>query len=226
MQTFTEVWDGAKPDVIPIPGDGSFQGSYGITDVGLDPINPNVVYAAGFDAGLWRRDAGAAATAFNKVVRRAVQPGARHRPADVRHDCEERAHPDVPDRGNSPQRERHDRSLQLLAQRRRRDLLAPRCTAPDPATHAFPATYNGWQCLTSDPTTVLHARQCWYDQNVYTPAGHPDTVYVIGWMSYGEQPCNTNGVGCGNGRSNGRAVIYSNTAGDPTPRATCGRSAT
>ena len=34
-------------------------------------------------------------------------------------------------------------------------------------------------------------------------------------MSYGEQPCNTNGVGCGNGRSNGRAVIYSNTAGDP-----------
>ena len=37
--TFTEVWDGAKPDVIPIPGDGSFQGSFGITDVGLDPLN-------------------------------------------------------------------------------------------------------------------------------------------------------------------------------------------
>ena len=43
----------------------------------------------------------------------------------------------------------------------------------------------------------------------------PDTVYVIGSYNYGELPCNTKGVGCGNGRSNGRAVIYSTTAGDP-----------
>ena len=34
---------------------------------------------------------------------------------------------------------------------------------------------------------------------------------------YGELPCNTKGVGCGNGRSNGRAVLYSTTAGDPEP---------
>ena len=26
------------------------------------------------------------------------------------------------------------------------------CTAPDPATHTFPATYTGWQCLTSQAT--------------------------------------------------------------------------
>src|SRR5207302_8238132 len=57
--------------------------------------------------------------------------------------------------------------------------------------------------------------QCWYDENVYTPAGLPDTVYVIGSYNYGEIPCDTKGVGCGNGRSNGRAVIYSTTAGDP-----------
>ena len=43
----------------------------------------------------------------------------------------------------------------------------------------------------------------------------PDTVYVIGSIQYGEQPCDTKGVGCGNGRSNGRAVLYSTTAGDP-----------
>src|SRR4029077_8485541 len=36
-----------------------------------------------------------------------------------------------------------------------------------------------------------------------------------GSNQYGEQPCDTNGVGCGNGRSNGRAVLYSDTAGDP-----------
>src|SRR2546429_1902954 len=56
--TFTEVWNGAKPDA------GI---SFGITDLGLDPLNPDVVYAAGFDAGVWRRDAGAAPTAFQQV---------------------------------------------------------------------------------------------------------------------------------------------------------------
>jgi hypothetical protein len=43
----------------------------------------------------------------------------------------------------------------------------------------------------------------------------PDTAYVIGSNEYGEQPCDTKGVGCGNGRSNGREVLYSTTAGDP-----------
>ena len=42
-----------------------------------------------------------------------------------------------------------------------------------------------------------------------------DTIYVIGANQYGEQPCDTKGVGCGNGRSNGREVLYSTTAGDP-----------
>src|SRR5919201_994436 len=54
-RTFTRVWNGGKA------------GSWGVTDVGLDPLNPNVVYAAAFDAGLWRRDAGAAQTAFQQV---------------------------------------------------------------------------------------------------------------------------------------------------------------
>ena len=48
----------------------------------------------------------------------------------------------------------------------------------------------------------------------------PDTVYVIGSNEYGEQPCDTKGVGCGNGRSNGREVLYSDTAGDPDGSAT------
>ena len=45
----------------------------------------------------------------------------------------------------------------------------------------------------------------------------PDTVYVIGSFQYGELPCLTKGVGCGNNRSNGRGVLYSDTAGDPDP---------
>src|SRR5919197_2988935 len=65
--TFTEVWDGAKPD----PGR-----SFGITDLALDPLNPDVVYAAGFDAGVWRRDAGAAPTAFQQVFKPQFDNGA------------------------------------------------------------------------------------------------------------------------------------------------------
>src|SRR6266496_1535179 len=54
-KNFTEVWNGNDPN------------SFGINDVDLDPTNPNVVYASAFDQGLWRRDAGAGATAFSQV---------------------------------------------------------------------------------------------------------------------------------------------------------------
>jgi hypothetical protein len=224
--TFTEVWDGAKPDVI-----AGAPGSFGITDVGLDPLDSSVVYAAGFDAGLWRRDAGAAATAFSKIFAAQFNQGlgidrlmfdTTVKSGHTRMYLTEGTQP-ATNAINDPLAAnfwRVDNANQPAA-----TLLSSQgaaCTPPDPATHAFPATYNGWQCLTSQtagnpyfPTTAFCTQQCWYDQNVYTPAGLPDTVYVIGSMSYGEQPCNTNGVGCGNGRSNGRAVIYSNTAGDP-----------
>ena len=36
--------------------------------------------------------------------------------------------------------------------------------------------------------------QCWYDNFVYTPAGHPDIVYVGGSYSYGERFSNKRGV--------------------------------
>jgi hypothetical protein len=49
--------------------------------------------------------------------------------------------------------------------------------------------------------------QCWYDQDVMTPRGQPDTVFVIGSYTYGEL----------GGRSNARAVLRSTTAGEPDP---------
>ena len=69
--TFTMIWDGTKPDNI-----GGVQQSFGVTDVGLDPLDSNVVYVAAFDAGLWRRDAGAASTAFNQVFAPQFNQGA------------------------------------------------------------------------------------------------------------------------------------------------------
>src|SRR5437667_11124094 len=41
--TFTEVWNGNDPN------------SRGVTDVALDPLHPDTVYASAFDQGAWRR---------------------------------------------------------------------------------------------------------------------------------------------------------------------------
>ena len=45
--------------------------------------------------------------------------------------------------------------------------------------------------------------QCWYDNVVYTPAGFPDIVYLLGSFSYSQL----------GGLSNGRAVLLSSDAG-------------
>jgi hypothetical protein len=47
--------------------------------------------------------------------------------------------------------------------------------------------------------------QCWYDNVVYTPAGHTDVVYVMGSYDYNQR--------FANGISNGRAVLLSTDAG-------------
>jgi hypothetical protein len=46
--------------------------------------------------------------------------------------------------------------------------------------------------------------QCWYDQGVYSPTGHPNMVYVFGSYSYNED----------HGISNARAVLLSRDGGD------------
>ena len=208
--TFTMVWNGADPS------------SFGINAVGLDPLNPEVVYASAFGSGLWRREAGAAPTAFSQVF--SAQFGGstdRLMFAMTVKNGNTRIYLTEGTAGSPPSNFwRLDDANQPAA-----TLLTSQpagATAPDPATHTFPAIFNGWQNLTSSTTSNPYfatynfcTGQCWYDQNVYTPAGLPDTVYVIGSFQYGESPCDTNGVGCGNGRSNGRAVLYSDTAGDP-----------
>ena len=224
--TFSEVWDGNKPDGAP---GATF--SFGINDIGLDPVDLNIVYVSGFDAGLWRRDSGAAQTAFSQVFAPQFNQGGgidrtmfeltrlqnNHTRIYLTDGTSNVNGPQDPlasnfwrtDNGNQP-------AATLLATQ------AAGATPPDPATHTFPATYNGWQVLTAKTTDNPYYApddfcwaQCWYDQDVYTPAGMPDTVYLIGANQYGEEPCNTKGVGCGNGISNGREVLYSNTAGDP-----------
>jgi hypothetical protein len=219
--TFTEVWN------------GNSSSSFGVIDVGLDPLDPATVYASAFDQGLWRRSAALdgssspydfrqvfaprfpgngtdrtmfAATVKNAKTRLYLTDGTANSGGILGALASEFWRTD---NANQP-------ASTLLASE------GAGATEPPGNGNPFPATYNTWQRLTSKTTASPYfatddfcTGQCWYDSDVYTPAGLPDTVYVIGSFTYGEVPCNTKGVGCGNGRSNGRAVLYSTTAGDP-----------
>jgi len=69
--SFTEVWNGNDPN------------SFGVTDVGLDPLDKNTVYAAAFDQGVWRRspalDGSASPTDFKQVFAARFPGGANSR---------------------------------------------------------------------------------------------------------------------------------------------------
>ena len=218
--TFTEVWN----------GNGS---TFGVTDVGLDPLDSTTVYASAFDQGVWRRspslDGTSSPTAFEQVFAPQFQGGGVDRTMFAATVKNAKTRLYLLDgtangggsgsaiAGNFWRTDNADQSAAALLASQ-----AAGSTVPPGAGNPFPATYNGWQLLTAKVTSSPYyatdntcTGQCWYDEEVYTPAGLPDTVYVIGSYNYGELPCNTKGVGCGNGRSNGRGVIYSATAGDP-----------
>ena len=84
--------------------------------------------------------------------------------------------------------------------------------ATRPVSELFDGTSNvGWKNLTSsDRTNPYYATfnyctgQCWYDNFVVTPPGHPDEVFLGGSYQYGEYGF----------RSNGRAVLRSTNAGE------------
>jgi hypothetical protein len=219
--TFTEVWN------------GNDAASFGVTEVALDPLDPTTVYASAFDQGLWRRspslDGSSSQFDFRQVFAPQFPGAGRDRTmfAATVKNAKTRVYlldgtangggSASPTAGNFWRTDNANQSAAALLASQ-----AAGSTVPPGAGNPFPATYNGWQVLTAQvtsspyyPTDDTCTGQCWYDELVYTPAGMPDTVYVIGSYNYGELPCNTKGVGCGNGRSNGRAVIYSTTAGDP-----------
>src|ERR1700682_717477 len=219
-QHFTEVWDGNNPS------------SFGVTDVALDPADPTTVYATAFDQGLWRRspalDGSSSPTDFHQVFAPLFPGGGRDRVSMALTTKSGKTRIYLTDGAvngggrngaTAAQFWRTDNANQPAS-----TLSATEASGNSEPTAAGPSTYPGWQRLSARsttspyfPTIDLCTGQCWYDNLVYSPQGMPDTVYVIGSFQYGELPCNTKGVGCGIGRSNGRAVLWSTTAGDPDP---------
>src|SRR5439155_12737685 len=159
----------------PQPGQtfqSSFGSSRGATAFAVDPTHPGVIYASAYNVGVWRStDNGANWTnihtcqtcgggASRSEFAVATTPDGNTRMYQTEGDS-------GPDFGNPYSRlwvaEAVQSGTPVFVQK----------TSDNVADPGY-ATYN------------FCTGQCWYDQRVVSPAGHPDTVFVMGSYVYGE----------------------------------------
>jgi hypothetical protein len=157
----------------------------GVREVVLDPADPNTVYAASHARGIWRsNDQGATWV----QIKPSLNPGVfRTRPAmavTLLPNGNTRMYVVEGNDGTNPARFYRSDSVRTGSP------TFVELSAAQPSKVGY-ATYD------------ICDGQCWYDEYVYTPAGHPDMVYVGGSYGYGE----TGGI------SNGRGVVLSTDAG-------------
>jgi hypothetical protein len=178
-------------------GNGTPCSPRGVRRVLLDPSKPTIVYASSYARGVWRsNDEGATWT----QIKTSLNPAATTaRP--------EMAVTTLPG-GKTRMYVAEGASGAPFSQLFRSDDVATGVptftglTSPDPANPG----YGSFDYCTG---------QCWYDNFVVTPAGHPDMVYLGGSYQYGE----TGGLfpigstGPSGHISNGRGVVLSTDAG-------------
>ncbi len=155
----------------------------GVRRVLIDPSDPDIVYAASYARGVWRSNDGGSTWTQIKTSLNAGNATTR---------------PDI--------------AVAHLANGNTRMYVGEgaqgspysRLFRSDDVAHGAPA----FTQLTSDnpATPAWHSYnfctgQCWYDNFVYTPLGHPDIVYLGGSYQYGENVANH------------RAVLLSTDAG-------------
>lgn len=161
---------------------GAFGSVRGVNQVAVDPNNSSIYYASFLGAGVWRSsNAGATWTQIKNPL-------------------------NTPNNFNNT-----DRSEFALANANGTTRMyvgigasgghAARFYRADNAQTATDATF-------ADLTTVQNRGycdpQCWYDNLVYSPAGNPDIVYLLGSFDY---------AGKFSGVNNGRAVLFSTDGG-------------
>ena len=182
--------------------ESSFGSSRGATDVAIDPTHPGVIYASAYNVGVWRStDNGTTWTNVHPCDTTITTCG-------FGADRSEFAITTTPDG--------HTRMYQTEGD-----------SGPSAATTSCPNCPNYWSRFfvadgveSGSPTFTdktspniadvgydtynFCTGQCWYDQLVYSPVGHPDTVFVIGSYLYGED----------HGLSNARALLMSTDGGN------------
>jgi hypothetical protein len=179
--TFSFIWD----------GNASIRG---VNHVALDPSDHNTVYAAAYQQGIWRSTNGG--STFSTQIFTPTSP--------------------------TQNTDRSEFAVTTLSNGKTRMYVGDGAVGPttpptvgraisqvfrtDDATAATPSFLS----LTSSDRTDPHygtfnfcTGQCWYDNGIYTPAGQPDTLFVLGSYQYSEIFL----------RSNGRAVVMSKDAG-------------
>jgi hypothetical protein len=163
----------------------------GVRRVALDPSNPDTVYAGSYSRGIWRSsDGGATWTQIKPTL------------ANHPNDTNMRPEFAVTTLTNGKTR------MYVYEGSSSGSLPNPPPTPPTPIPTArlfrsddvatgSPVFLGLTSSNPADPgfgTYDVCAGQCWYDEFVHTPAGHPDIVYVGGSYRYGEQFSNKRGV--------------------------------
>jgi hypothetical protein len=155
--------------------------------VALDPSNPHIVYASAYARGIWRSPDGGAT--WTQILAPLIST-----PAVTT--------------------DRAEFAVTTLANGKTRMYVAEGASGT-PFSRVFRSddvatgtpTFTQLTSATNSPATPSWATfnyctgQCWYDNYVYTPAGNPDWVYVLGSYQYGEIIANH------------RAVLLSRDAG-------------
>ena len=191
-QDFVRIWDGSTT-------------LRGVNHIELDPRDPSVVYAASLGVGVFR---GNAAGVFEKVFRNrndafnfarnefALTVKAGHTRIYLGDGSDQSAG-----------------SVRASVWRADAADTVPAAVLLASQTAATPVP-GLWKKLTTDTvgsdgyaTFDFCTGQCWYDAALFTPAGQPDTVLVLGSFQYNESFTFTNA----------RAVVRSTTAGEPDP---------
>jgi hypothetical protein len=160
---------------------GAFGSVRGVNEVAVDPNNGSVYYAAFLGTGVWRSsDAGATWV----QIKNPLNP---------------------PNNANNT-----DRSQFTVVNAKGTTRMYVGIGASGGPQSRFYRADNAQTATNAsftDKTTAQNINycesQCWYDNIVYSPAGQPDIVYLLGSFDYGQ-------IG---GPSNGRAVLLSTDGG-------------
>jgi hypothetical protein len=195
-QTWTLVHNGSTSpsncgtDIAAIANNTTPCSPRGVRDIEIDPSNPNIVYAASYARGVWR-------SSDNGTTWTQIKPSLNAAVGTTRPDIAVTTLPNGHTRmyvgeGNVSATEfsRLFRSDQVESG----SPVFTQVTSNNPSTSAWD-TFN------------FCTGQCWYDNFVYTPPGHPNIVYLGGSYQYDENGATLPYV------ANHRAVLRSTNAG-------------
>jgi hypothetical protein len=195
-QTWTLVHNGSTSpsdcgsDIAAIANNATPCSPRGVRDIEIDPSNPNIVYAASYARGVWR-------SSDNGTTWTQIKPSLNATIGTTRPDIAVTTLPNGHTRMYVGEGHTSAVEFSRLYRSDQVESGSPgftQLTSNNPSTSAWD-TFN------------FCTGQCWYDNFVYTPPGHPDIIYIGGSYQYDENGGLLPYV------ANHRAVLRSTNAG-------------